>query len=205
MATVIATLSPSEIWRGKHALRPAQHIYLQRAKEIYNNGWTPTNINNPPPGAIIYPSIQDMYEWEKGLSGRKWFAVDIECAGPHITIIGLCRLNVLKSIVIWFRQCGGDPWAWSKPQLREIVTWLYHLFANPTYGLVFQNGQAFDVPEHLSRIGFAIGNFTFDTMLAQHIAFPEMPKSLAFTSNLYLGAENWKGLTKNLSTGGEGK
>ena len=52
--------------------------------------------------------------------------------------------------------------------------------------------------------GFTVQNYAFDTMLAQHIAYPELPKGLEFVANLYAGLGGWKKMVKTDSEG-EGK
>ena len=49
---------------------------------------------------------------------------------------------------------------------------------------IFHNGGAFDV-EMLLLNGYKVSNFYWDTMIAQRVAWPELPSSLAYLTSLY--------------------
>ena len=55
------------------------------------------------------------------------------------------------------------------------------------------NGIGHDV-RLLEKQGFTVNGRLMDTMTLCHLAYPEFPKGLQFTSTLYTWAPVWKGL-----------
>jgi hypothetical protein len=165
-------------------------------------GAEPPDINQPPPGGRVDPPEGYLRSWlgsiprgiqDQALEGNLdgCVAVDIECAGPHLTMIGFCRLSDMSSITVTFRGRGGEPTWESVTELRARVQFCYDLLADPEIGLIFHNGQAFDVP-YLVEYGFTVEAYVFDTLIAQWAAWPEMPKRLEFVAMLYEGIPRWK-------------
>ena len=201
---VIPILHPSFILRGQWGLEPAQIHYLKIAKEVLAGTYPGIpDITCPPPGACIAPTLQDIHTFfhtERHLL-TEGCAVDIECAGKHLMCVGFCRVIDRHILVVPFRREESHLCWTSYSTLLEVIEVLYDYFLDPSLGKVFQNGQAFDIP-YLNELGFPINGYVFDTMLAQHLIYPEMPKSLQFLGNLYLGMPRWK---DSMDDEGEGK
>ena len=89
---------------------------------------------------------------------------------------------------------------WKPQELPVAVAWCDDILGDPDIPLCFQNGQAFDVPI-LTRMGFRVSGYTFDTMLAQRYAYPELPADLQFIANLYGDLIPWKWLLKGEQEG----
>ena len=187
---------PSAILRGAWAQDPFQPIYLKRAKAIAE-GHEPHVLepNEPPPGALLDPTPAEMWHWYGGITSGDLVAVDIEAAGPHITCIGMCRLSDLVAIVFRFRNCGG------LPELEDIDTRIEIcdlVLARKDVGLVFQNGQAYDIPQ-LELSAFVVEGYWdigFDTMLGGFCCYPDPPKDLQFLACVYGGFSPWKHTVK---------
>lgn len=196
----IGLLHPAFILRGNWKEEPAQVVYLRRAKEIAKGGWEAFDASRPPQGAILHPKIpDDLLHWEKGV-GPGGVSVDIECANRLLRCVGLCRLDDGISIVVPLVGQGGKP-AYAPEDLSSVRRWLKGFLANqvPKY---FHNGLAFDIPI-LRHNGYTIGNYAGDTMLMHRIAYPEVPKSLKYLANLYLGIGGWKSLVSQDDEGEE--
>lgn len=198
---VVPILHPAYILRGQWGLEPAQIKYLATVREIATTGYTPTvDPATPPVGTTIGPTLSQVLEYLAHPNNSGGVAVDIEAAGPHLMCIGLCRVRDLEGIVVPFRTEGTTQY-WSLAELRTLVEHLVRWFADPSVPKVFHNGQGFDVP-YLENLGFKVAGYSFDTMLAQHVLYPEMPKRLEFIATLYLGYPRWKHLK---SDAGEAK
>lgn len=206
MTYVVPILHPAYIMLGLFGLEPAQVLYLKRVRRVLD-GWDPPipPIEPGPPGCITRPTSEDMADWRAALASLpdQTVTVDIENAGPHILCIGFCRVADLVAISIPFRKKGGAPW-WFAPFLPLVIEWVDEILSNPEIPKVFHNGQAHDVPI-LERTGFVVRGFTDDTMLMQHVCYPEMPKKLEFLGILYAGMPAWKWLSKGTEEEGEGK
>ena len=130
-------------------------------------------------------------------------AVDVECAGPYLRCVGFWDRERGAGLVAHFRAPGGRP-ALRGQELRQLVEAVGELLADPEVLKVFQNGQAFDVP-YLTELGFEVQGYDFDTLLAQHLVWPELPKGLEFLGKVYAGLPGWKHLLGSPDEEGEGK
>ena len=119
-------------------------------------------------------------------------SLDVEAAGNVLTMIGLCRVRDLAHVTVWFRQAGGEPWP--HEDWPSVVEWLYDLLADPSIGKVAHN-HFYDW-DQLESVGFEINGPIFDTLLASHVAFPELRKGLPFVSKMCGGPVGWKPLLK---------
>jgi hypothetical protein len=156
-------------------------------------------VGKPPPNSILNPTLHDLWRFAEG-ELAEGVAVDIETAGDFLICIGFARLADEAAICVPFRGQGGVGY-WSDGDLPKAVAWCDDLLGTPSIPLVFQNGQAFDVPR-LRRMGFRVEGYAFDTMLAQRYAYPELPADLQFIANLYGDLVPWKWLLRG---GEEGK
>ena len=189
---VVPILHPAFILRGNFAEEPAQVLYLKRAKEIDEKGWELFDSSTPPKGAVLKPTVQDLVAWERGV-GPRGVTVDIECARRRLRCVGLCRIDDLVPLVVPLLGQGGAH-LWSPEDYGSVVRWLQRFLAGPVPKW-FHNGLSFDIPI-LRHSGYDVGGYAGDTLLAHHIAYPEMPKRLAYLANLYLGIGGWKQLVR---------
>jgi hypothetical protein len=185
---------------GNWGQEPCQIAYLKRLKKILKGE------EELPPAEptfdICYrnPSLCHLEEWAAKI-GPRGVSCDIECAGDFLICIGFCRIDDLVPIEVPFRVQGGGEY-WTRRELPHAIKWCDGLLSDPNIPKTFQNGQNFDVP-YLRKIGFTVRGYDWDTMLAQHVTYPEMPKGLEFMTKLYCGVPNWKHLIKEEE--GEGK
>lgn len=203
---VVPILHPAYILRGLFGLEPAQVLYLKRVRKILD-GWEPPqpSVEEGPPGALTHPTLEQMFQWKGELERLpdRTLAVDIENAGDFLLCVGFCRVADEQSLCVPLRKQGGEPW-WEWEDLREVVGWLCAILEDPSIPKVFHNGQAHDVPV-LERLGFEVRGYAGDTLIMQHVAYPEMPKRLEFIGILYSGMPAWKWLSRGADEEGEGK
>jgi len=182
---VVPILHPAYILRGMWALDPVQPEYLALALALARGELTPPLVERAPPHAIIEPTLEDLAQWKAGPAG---VAVDIETAGPHLVCIGFARADDEAYICIRFRKQGAKK---AYEDLMPYIEFAYDLLADPNVPKIFHNGQEFDVPQ-LVDAGFVVNNFNFDTLIAHHILWAEMPKRLEFLASAYCGVPGWK-------------
>lgn len=187
----ICTLHPAYVMRGQWGDEPFQVLCLKRAKVIAERGsWPIDDPYKPPPGAIPEPTLAQLREWtERTISKGEVVAVDIETAGRTIIMVGVCRASDLIATCFHFLCTGGSAY-WAPDDEDEMKAMLWELLASPC-PKVFHNGQAFDVPI-LEANGFEVGNYLYDTLLMQHIAYAEMKAGLEHCARLYCGVNGWK-------------
>lgn len=201
---IVPLLHPADILRGQFAEEPAQVEYLKRVKEIADGADFNIDREACPPEGETYcprPSLEDLRRWRAGV-GQGRIAVDIETAGDHIRLVGLLDCSSLAYLGFPLRTKGGGQY-WRVDELPAAVEWLYDLLSEERVGKVFHNGPSFDIPM-LERNGFRVRGTCFDTMLGMHVAYPGVPKDLAYLAKLYLGMVGWKGMVKG-KTDAEGK
>lgn len=107
-------------------------------------------------------------------------AVDIETIARRISCIGIAW-NVREALCIPFMTLDGH--YWSEQEEIEISFLLKELLTHPLVEVIGQNFN-YDNQYFARYLGY-IPNQTFDTMIAQHVLFPGIPKSLDFLSSIY--------------------
>ena len=118
---------------------------------------------------------------ETPLSGNELLlSVDLETIARHISCVGLawsCR----EAICIPFLTLDGD--YFSEDEEVQIHFLLRELLTHPNTKVLGQNFN-YDNQHFAKHLGY-LPNQTEDTMLAQHVLFPGIPKSLDFLSSMY--------------------
>lgn len=204
-AWVLGTWHPARILRGGHALDLPARAHLRHLAEVapaIATGELPATYRDvgehPTQNCVISPTLPSLWAWGLPRSTlREGVALDIECAGHHLRGVGLCKLSNLDYLWLPFRSQGGQQY-WTASALPRAVEWLYDLLADESIPKVMHNGQSFDVP-YLEELGFVVRGYAeggADTMLMQHLAYPEQPKGLNYCATLYARLPQWKQLSK---------
>lgn len=193
---VIGLIHPAHLLRGQWKYEPAQIHYLKLVVRAL--GGEEIEEFDPdgalPECALTDPSIKQIEEWLTDPLCEQGVAIDIENAGPHLICVGICRVVDEAYICVRFRSSGGAPY-WADHEIETVVEAMYQFLASPKIPKCFHNGQAHDIP-YLEYLGFRVEGYSFDTMIASHVCYSEMPKGLEFLSILLAGAQPWKYLTK---------
>lgn len=115
------------------------------------------------------------------LSGQRLIlSTDIETIARHISCIGLAW-SAREALCIPFMMLDGH--YWPEDQELEIQFLLKSLL---THELVEVLGQNFNYDnQHFAKHLGYLPHQTDDTMIAQHVLFPGIPKSLDFLSSMY--------------------
>lgn len=204
-AWVVPILHPAALFRGRWAEEPEQWEWLRRARRLHDGEWEPPTLEELVEGAPQEPTLADLQEWERVLRTQPQglHTLDIECAGPHLVFVGLCRVADLAPIGVRFRRQGGGL-AHSPEELRPLVEWLARVLADPTLQVWGHNAQAFDIP-YLEHLGFEVGGFAGDTMLLQRYLYPGLQANLEHVAAFHAELPGWKWLVHNKDEEEEGK
>lgn len=108
-------------------------------------------------------------------------AVDIETIARHISCVGLAW-SPLEALCIPLLDKGGVDY-WSLEEEIAVYASLKDLLTHPNCEVIGQN-FAYDRQHFAKHLGYQ-PNLKFDTMIAQHLLFPGMPKGLDFISSMY--------------------
>jgi len=194
--------------RGQWGKEMFQVRYLKRVREdVYGKTpWHLVDVDQPPPSANLFPQLSEVLAFLSDPRLRsEGVAIDLEAAGPHPRCLGLTLVESEDHICIHFRRQGGALY-WTYTELCSIVESLQNLLRDPTVPKVFQNGQAYDVPE-LEALGFEVRGYEeggFDTMIAHRYMYGEAPADLQTLGIAYGKLSAWKRLVREEDEG-EGK
>jgi len=115
------------------------------------------------------------------LSGKElWLAVDIETIVRHISCVGIAW-SVREALCIPFMTLDGH--YWTEEEETELAFLLKELLTHPNTKVIGQNFN-YDNQHFAKTLGY-LPNLVFDTMIAQHVLFPGIPKALDFLSSMY--------------------
>ena len=186
---VIPTVHPSVLTRDG-ASRPVFRIDLQKVKRVLQEGHVEPDFN-----FYVEPDIFTLEGMLPVLKSAKLLATDIETKKhtTYIRCIGFAWSN--KDAVCIFNDKPYDEQASDNcgPQFRRVVQALLESDAEK----VFHNGM-FDTII-LEANGFEVKNFTYDTMIAQHVLQPELHLGLDFCTSVYSPLNYYKNDGKEAS------
>jgi len=207
-------MDPDTIRRGQLEKEPVQQAYLNRlVREMKENG-APTvwDTSKPPPGALLYPTLNQLDQWWINFKEGGYDAIshDLETAGRYIICDGLTPLRIDtgtlgQSLCLRFRGRYGHHWWPNRSEHNKAVSWLGMVLAEPSVSFVGHNIVGFDIPI-LHDHGFEVAGPILDTMVLMSRAYPELQKGLGFCATLFTGAPAWKRMVRSeANMEGEGK
>lgn len=180
---VIPTYEPQWIWRMWN-VRGFAVRDLQRARDAAAR---PDLYKWPDYQFILRPSFsqvmaglhQLLVQCERSPEGL-YLSTDVETIARHLSCIGLAW-NVREALCIPLMTLGGHYWT-EEEEVTILVT-VRELLTHPNVRVIGQNFN-YDNQHFAKHLGF-LPNLAEDTMIAQHVLFPGIPKSLDFLSSMY--------------------
>ena len=172
---VVPTLHPAYILRD-YAMSPVVILDLIRARKERST----RSHEAFQPTLILQPSLHAILEYIEKCHAEKMCSFDVETLGPRTRCLGLAATEE-TAICIPFKR--GPVNVWSEDDEHTIWQAVRRLFADPTVYKVAQNMQ-FDLYYVTPHTGFPRGSL-FDTMLAHHLLYPELPHDLDFLTSVY--------------------
>jgi len=132
----------------------------------------------------IKPTIQEVMDFYILVSTKEFVGFDIEATPEFITCFSLAiQVNgVIRSMSVPIMNNQGNYWSVEE----EVKIWngLALLLSGSKTKIICQNGM-FDIMFILRTMHIKTDNFYFDTMLAQHICYTELPKGLDYLTSTY--------------------
>ena len=205
---LLTLLHPTTIQQGQWGKEMLQVLYLKRLRAwvFDDQPCEVVDLTQPPEKANLFPTLSEITTFLSDTRCQtEGVAIDLEAAGPHPRCLGLMLCDSEEYICIHFRHQGGEPY-WNYTNLCTIVALLQIFLADPLVPKVFQNGQAYDVPE-LEELGFQVRGYFeggFDPMIAHRYMYGEAPADLQTLGIAYGGLPAWKRLVRE-DEEGEGK
>ena len=130
------------------------------------------------------PNINEIMQHYELVKTKPIVAFDIECTPEYITCFSLAVSHEDQLISMSIPLINNSGNYWSVAEEIEIWNGLARVLINPDVGIICQNGM-FDLMFILRTMNIVSDNFSFDTMLAQHIIYTELPKGLDFLTSTY--------------------
>ena len=130
----------------------------------------------------VFHEVMQFYELVKT---KDKIGFDIEATPEYITCFSLAiehSNESLETMSIPLMNNSGNYWSIEE----EIKIWhgLAQILIDPSIGIICQNGM-FDIMFVLRTMNIISDNFLFDTMLAQHIVYTDLPKGLDYLTSAY--------------------
>ena len=183
--TVIPTYDPAWIMKMYHvrsfAVRDLRRAHdVAERPEVYR--WPAYKFEIRPSFHQVMASLYGLLDLVciDGEAKAIPLACDIETIARHISCIGIAW-NVREALCIPFLTLDGN--YWTENEEISIMLLLRQLLTHPNVEIIGQNFN-YDLQFFARYLGF-LPNLGFDTMIAQHVLFPGIPKSLDFLSSLY--------------------
>lgn len=176
----VPTFHPSLILRAWEN-RFAAVLDLKRAKR-----WLDHNFEVPTYDFMVRPSFSQVSVFLDNLlselsSRRVDLSVDLETRNRHIACIGIATSSK-RAVCIPFFIASGQSYLPIEQEIA-VVQKLYQILTHPNAFVIGQN-FLYDLQYIAKRWGFQ-SNYSYDTMIAHHVAFPMLPKGLDYLSSFY--------------------
>ena len=133
---------------------------------------------------IIAPGFEKVMQFYALVHEKEFVGFDIEATPKFITCFSFAVYDggKIKSMSIPLMNNQGAYWS---PE-EEVKIWIgcAKILADERLKKIMQNGM-FDIMFILRTMNIKTENFFFDTMLAQHICYTDLPKGLDYLTSCY--------------------
>jgi DNA polymerase-1 len=170
---IIPTYHPLYLLRGQYEERAIVEADLRKA---LRQALTPSK---PRCHFITDPSFEECLHYLRGRPAR--ISYDLETTKNLTRLFGFAW-SAEEAISIPFMR--GYAHRWTQEQEVELTLALKALLEDPSVEKVAQNAM-YDNTIIARELGIEVKNLVCDTMLAQHLLYPELPKGLDTISSLY--------------------
>lgn len=142
--------------------------------------------NNPElllcdPPVMIEPTFTEAIDYLNRCLAAPIVSFDIECTPQFITCFSFA-ISSTESMSIPLMNNSGS--YWTVEQETEIWILTAQILGASHIKKICQNGM-FDLTFVLRSMNILTDNFWFDTMIAQHICWTDLPKGLDFLTSVY--------------------
>lgn len=148
------------------------------------------NLNNAPTlldhdiTFLTRPKHQEIMQFLTLVLTKPHVSFDLETIPGHITCFAVAVYHNNKIFSMSVPLIDNHGAMWSLEDETKIWRALALILQSPDVGIICQNGM-YDLVFTLRTMNIISDNFYFDTMLAQHICYTELPKGLDFLTSFY--------------------
>lgn len=159
---------------------PLRFSMVQDLRRARNEMLSPV-VRLPPFHFHIRPTADAVLAFLESIKGKR-VTIDIETRKGQISCIGI-GVSRFEAMCIPFMCLERSEGYWSKEEELLITIALRDTLTDPSVGCVTQGGT-YDCQYIAKQWGF-FPNVVGDTMVAQRVLYPSLPKSLDFMASLY--------------------
>ena len=184
---VIGTYHPAALAREWVLGATMQYDLKKALREAGSTDFTKIDRN-----LLIAPTFNDILTY---LSERRARAFDIETTYTNIVCCSVAYSPKLSMSIPTTKEYWG-----SFSRLREVLLAIHHNLTMPGYTNIGQN-MTFDIQYLVKGFGILPEKPWFDTMIAQHSCYLELPKSLNYLASIYTNEVYYKDDLKTWQAG----
>lgn len=131
---------------------------------------------------IIPYKFEEACAYLEQLKGAEYVAFDIETETDQITCVGFSpRPGWAVSIPFWYGASGS---LWSEGEELQLWERIREILESEAIKKIGQNGS-YDIEFLRRTMSIDVRGYEFDTMLAFHCLYPELPKGLDYLVSIY--------------------
>lgn len=191
--TGVITYNPAMVSREPKT-EPVFRMDLHKLERVRNGTFKEHKIT-----AHINPTPEQAVEWLHEMqTGQLPVAFDIETMGNETACVGFAN-NPHEGMCINFRDARSN--RWSLTDEARVRTKMQALFADDKAQFVAQNGM-FDITWLWYKDRMRVHRVWFDTMLAHHTLYSQLPHNLGFLTAQYTDHPYYKDDGKSWREGG---
>lgn len=191
MGHVVCTINPAYAMR-ELKLEPIFMMDCKKLKKVSDGTYKPHDINH-----IINPSFKQAMDYIKHLKNSKADPTyDIETLNGETACVGLAN-SAHEAMCINFRKETENSFTLQE----EYAIWMALQDLCDSHGVIAQNGQ-FDAYWERLKNWLAL-RVKWDTLLAHHTLYPQLPHNLAFLVAQYSNHPFYKDEGKKWKEGGD--
>lgn len=132
----------------------------------------------------IAPQFDEVMKFYKLIETTDICAFDLEALPDFMTCFSLAIRQGNRVLAMCIPLMDNYRNYWSAQQELDIIQGLARILKNPAIRKLMQNGM-FDITYMLRKYHIFTDNFYFDTMLAQHLCYTDLPKGLDYLTSVY--------------------
>jgi uracil-DNA glycosylase len=183
---MIPTVHPAATLHGVYTWRYLIINDFEKAKR--QMGFSEVRL--PQRNIIIKPGFKDVMEYFDYVERQPEFATDLEAMNHQVHCFCLAP-SASECMVIPLVWEGQEPY-WTIDEETEIWLRYAQLMGNESIGKINQNILGFDIPFLLDRNNIFTRGPIRDTMIAQHIMYPNFNKGLDFITSVHTDEPYYK-------------
>jgi len=175
---------------------------MERAREEMGTGY---DLRLPDRTILLEPRLDQILEYLEECRKRKIIATDLEVINHQVSCFSLAH-DPFDAMVVPLHHDGGEPY-WSEDDELQIWRAYGSIMEDPSVMKVNQNIVGFDAPFLLKQNKIMTRGPIGDTMIAQHVVYPDFPKGLDFICSIHTRepyykdeGKMWKGLGGDIET-----